>query len=163
MEFLKTHFTGRNQPTPEGDSDNPNRKSQTLGRGSIKAGLPGLVGGRGGGMSTRDKAKIKDIEDTQKRVLQTQLRIDEKLQNIRIDEFRSRMTESEKQIHDIKDKMESIKLIAEFQEIIKSNQSLCEGFDTKLRAQKDLLDDKIEAISDRARELKRDIETLHKG
>ena len=72
-------------------------------------------------MSTRDKAKIKDIEDTQKRVLQTQLRIDEKLQNIRIDEFRSRMTESEKQIHDIKDKMESIKLIAEFQEIIKSN------------------------------------------
>ena len=103
------------------------------------------------------------MEENQRRVLQTQQRIDTQLQNIRIDEFRSRMTESEKNIHDIKEKMDSINLIAEFQDNIRKNTAMCEAFDTKLKTHKDSADERMEALSDRARELKREIEQLQKG
>ena len=68
------------------------------------------------------------------------------------------MSQSEKEIHDIKAKMDSINLIAEFQDNIRKNTSLCENFDTNLKRLKDNTDERIEAISDRARELKKDIE-----
>ena len=40
---------------------------------------------------------------------------------------------------------------------------MCENFDAKLKTNKDLADEKIEALSDRARELKKEIEQLQKG
>ena len=117
---------------------------------------------KGGGMSTREKAKIKDMEETQKRVLQTQLRIDTQLQNIRIDEFRNRMTETEKQIHDIKEKMDTFS-ITEFEKNIRKNTAMCEAFESKIKTNKDNADERMEALSDRDRELKREIEQLQKG
>ena len=40
---------------------------------------------------------------------------------------------------------------------------MCENFDTKLKTNKDLADEKFEALNDRARELKKEIEQLQKG
>ena len=50
-------------------------KSQSMGPSGIKQGLPGLMG-RGTGMSTREKARFKEMDETLKRVLTTQTRID---------------------------------------------------------------------------------------
>ena len=58
------------------NDDGTNRSSPPLGKANIREGMAGMVGARGGGMSTREKAKFKELEDTQKRVLTTQLRID---------------------------------------------------------------------------------------
>ena len=40
---------------------------------------------------------------------------------------------------------------------------MCENFDNKLKTNKELADEKFEALGDRARELKKEIELLQKG